>query len=224
MKKEFKASGKNKKNLYEILENLPDIRRAQGRRHRIEIVLITAIMAIMSGCYGKDAMGDFAKRNKKDLVKIFKLKKKEKRVPSNSTFWRVLKEINFEELAQAFYEWAKGYVKIEEKDWLSIDGKAIRGTIHSVNKKHQNFVSLVTVFSQKRKQVIAANKVEKTKDNEYKSVEELIEILDLKGVIFTLDALHCQKNTVKKIKETGNDYLIATKNNQPKLYKQLKKT
>ena len=38
---------------------------------------------------------------------------------------------------------------------------------------------------------------------------------------FTLDALHCQKETVEVIIATENDYLIAVKKNQPRLYERL---
>ena len=61
----------------------------------------------------------------------------------------------------------------------------------------QNFVSLVSLFSSKREQVLHVERLENKKNYEGKTVEELFEILDLKGVIFTLDALHCKKNSKK---------------------------
>ena len=51
----------------------------------------------------------------------------------------------------------------------------------------------------------------------------MIKALDLEGVIFTLDALHCQKETVKLIKESGNDYVIGLKGNQKNLLNKVKK-
>jgi predicted transposase YbfD/YdcC len=46
--------------------------------------------------------------------------------------------------------------------------------------------------------------------------------LGLKGAVFTLDALHCQKKTVKSIIDSGNDYVIAVKGNQPHLLQTIK--
>ena len=103
-----------------------------------------------------------------------------------------------------FYQWALKIVKIKEKDVVSIDGKAIRGTVKNSHDKFQNFTSLVSVFASKRKQILTTAKIETQKENEIPKVQELLEMLDLKGVTFTLDALHCQEKTAKIIKKTGN--------------------
>ncbi len=55
-------------------------------------------------------------------------------------------------------------------------------------------------------------------ESEISVVRDLIELLDLTGVVFTFDALHCQKKTLSAIAESGNDYLVKVKANQPKLY------
>jgi hypothetical protein len=54
-------------------------------------------------------------------------------------------------------------------------------------------VSLVSVFSHKRGQVLKTARLENQKRSEIPTVRALIEALDLQGVVFSLDALHCQK-------------------------------
>ena len=54
-------------------------------------------------------------------------------------------------------------------------------------------MSFVSVFSHKRGQVLKTAKLENQKRSEIPTVRELIEALDLQGVVVTLDALHCQK-------------------------------
>ena len=49
-------------------------------------------------------------------------------------------------------------------------------------------------------------------------------MLDLKGAVFSLDALHCQKDTVKTIVKSKNHYVIGVKGNQKKLHNRVKKT
>ena len=49
-------------------------------------------------------------------------------------------------------------------------------------------------------------------------------MLDLKDVVFTMDALHCQTETIKAIVSTNNNYVVRVKGNQGKLLSQLKKT
>ena len=72
--------------------------------------------------------------------------------------------------------------------------------------------------------MLATGKVELGKKSEIATVKQLIEMLDLKGVIFSLDALHCQKDTVKTIAKSKNHYVVGVKGNQKNLHKQIKKT
>jgi hypothetical protein len=210
-----------KKNLYEKLKELEDFRRGQGQMHSLAMVLVIVTMAIMSGYEGQRAKKDFIKKHRKELIKIFKPKKN--RLPSYQTIARILENIDFEKLVTIFYEWTKQYIKIEKEEWISLDGKAIKGTVKNAHNKHQEYTNLVTVFLNKRKEALIAKKVG-DKKSEIPVVKELIKILDLEGVIFTIDALHCQKETTKIIKESKNDYVIGVKGNQNKLYKQVKKT
>jgi SET domain-containing protein len=177
-------------------------------------------MAIMSGYSGERAKGDFVKRNKQRLIKALRIRKK--KLPSYQTIARILENVGFEELTKVFKEWAQEKIKIEEKEWISLDGKGINGTLKNTHKAEQEFINLVTVFSNKQKVGLSVGKVG-NKSNEIPLVKELIKELDLKGVIFTLDALHCQKETTKSIIESKNDYVIGVKKNQPKLLSTIKK-
>ena len=62
---------KNAFNLYKELSNLFDVRRSQGKRHKIELVLIIVILAIMNGYDNYHAIDDFIKTNSKELISIF---------------------------------------------------------------------------------------------------------------------------------------------------------
>ena len=52
------------------------------------------------------------------------------------------------------------------------------------------------------------------KSNEITAVPALLRALELGGCVVTADALHCQKNTAKEIKEADADYVLALKGNQ----------
>jgi predicted transposase YbfD/YdcC len=51
--------------------------------------------------------------------------------------------------------------------------------------------------------------------------EELVKGYLKEGNVFTLDALHCQKETTTLITQSKNDYIIALKGNQKNLLKQV---
>ena len=46
-------------------------------------------------------------------------------------------------------------------------------------------------------------------------------MLDIKGKLVTADAMSCQKEIVKVCIKSEADYLIAVKNNQPTLFKEI---
>jgi len=208
-------------NIVELIKTLRDHRRKQGQRHPLEVVLLIIIMAVMAGAKGERAIARFAQNNKESLIKALGIKRKE--VPTRSVIKGVIENIDFKSLQNIFYQWASQIVKIKEKDIISIDGKAIRGTVKNSQNNFQNFVSLVSVFASKRKQVLTTARIETQKENEIPKVQELIAMLNLKDVTFTLDALHCQEKTVKVIQKTGNHYIIGVKNNQKKLCQDIKK-
>ena len=76
---------------------------------------------------------------------------------------------------------------------MAVDGKSIRGTVTAPGTAYQNFVSLVSVYSHQQGVVLAAQQFESKHNSELKVVQIILEALDLEGVVFTMDALHCQK-------------------------------
>jgi len=213
---------KNIKNLYEILKGLTDIRRKQGMLYPLPIVLLIAIFGIMNGAKSERAISRFAENNKEDLIKCLQLKKE--RIPTRNIIRAVLANINFKELEELFYKWSKTQIKIEKNEWVSIDGKALRGTMSGKQTSQQRFKSLISLFISRKKQCLKVSKIDTKKTNEIPAVQEMIKLLDLENVVFTIDAMHCQKKTTKIIKESKNEYIIGVKGNQKKLLKQVKKT
>jgi len=213
---------KKKENLPSLLQKMKDHRRRQGLMYPLPMVLLITIMGIMNGAKSERAISRFAENNKEDMIRYLQIERK--RIPTRNIIRGVLQNVDFKQLEKIFSEWSLGYVSIEEKDWISMDGKGINGTLKNANTSKQNFKSLVSVFASKRKQILTASRLETKKENEIPVVKELIEALDLEGVVFTLDALHCQKKTVEEIIKSKNDYVIGVKGNQKNLLKQIKKT
>lgn len=211
-------------NFLELLTDLKDPRRAQGKMHSKEMIITIALMSIMSGHTSVRSMGIFAKTHKNDLCDLFKLKGRKRRVPSEKTIWRALTQIDYKSFTTVFYNWAKQRINIKKGDWFSLDGKSIKGTVTNSQNSNQDFISIVSAYSQKSKEVLHLEKFSNKKENEILTVKNLIKMLNLKKVVFRMDALHCQVETVKTIKQGGNDYVIEAKANQPNLYNQLKKT
>lgn len=208
--------------LLNLIKQLEDNRRKQGQRHPLHILFLITIMAIMQGAKSERAIARFAVNNKGSLIKELQIKRGE--VPSRRILAQFIQTLDFNKLQSLFHTWTTKFVNIKKGEWLSVDGKAIKGTIKNANDPLQDFMSLVTIFMNKKKQALFVGKINTKKENEIPKVKELIETLDLQGVTFSLDALHAQTKTVRAIIKSKNNYVIGVKNNQKNLLGQLKKT
>ncbi len=101
----------------------------------------------MNGATSFYAIRDFLEINKKDVFKLFKMKGKQRRLPSRMTISRLLPFLNFDKLKLLFYNWASSRIKVKNGDVISIDVKSIRGTVANPNNLFQNFTSLVSLYT-----------------------------------------------------------------------------
>ena len=183
--------------------------QGQGQRHKIDMVLMIAIMATMSGYMGFRAIGDFAIRYRKELLAY--LKPGKERLPSYSSVRRVLMSVDNESLSEIFEGWVRRYMAPVGSEWVSVDGKSIRGTKQT--EEDRKLAHMVSFFRNDSKEVLMARQTA-TKSNEIPLVQQMLTEFPLEGVVLTLDAMHCQEETLKKIKAGGNDYVVQVKDNQ----------
>lgn len=182
-------------NLIEELKKISDFRTKEGRRHPLWLVLLIVIMGTMSGYLGYRALGDFVTKHREALITILKLQKN--RVPSYSTIRRVMMGIDFEEFLDIFNQWAITQLPNEHKRWLAVDGKTIRGSEKSLDKSYSQFVQMASIYSTSAGIVVGMSSWLSNEKSEILVVQNLLKALNLEGVVFTLDALHCQKKLSK---------------------------
>lgn len=181
------------KSLIQYLDELSDKRRAEGKRHKQSFVLLIVLMATMSGSYGYRGINRFVKKNANALIKNFEPIKD--RLPSLATIRRVIMNIDFNEFTSLFKKWAMEDHEITEGSWISIDGKCLKNTLTDYSKPYQNFVSIVSAYVHNSGQVISVSRYENKKISEIEIVRKMIDSLGLQGVTFSMDALHCKKNS-----------------------------
>ncbi len=184
------------KSLIDYLKQIPDHRDPHGLRHPLWLVLLIIIMGMMSGYWGYRQLGRFVERHRRELISRLQIPKA--RVPSYSVIRRVMVDLNYEELQLVFNQWSQKYSLIPESEWISVDGKSLKNTVTNYDNAKQNFINCVSAFSHQRKLVLGVKMMENKHESEINVVRELIELLDLTGVVFTFDALHCQKKPWKR--------------------------
>ncbi|MGL6337522.1 MAG: ISAs1 family transposase [Waterburya sp.] len=179
------------KSLIDYLKQIPDSRDTHGCRHPLWLVLLIIIMGMMSGYWGYRQLGRFVERHRQELIKKLQIPKA--RVPSYSTIRRVMLELNYEEIQLVFNQWSQQYSLLPSSEWISLDGKSLKNTVSNYDNAEQNFINCVSAFSHQKKLVLGVQMMENKRESEINVVRDLIELLDLTGVVFTFDALHCQK-------------------------------
>lgn len=188
---------KKSASLTELLCEIKDKRRKQGTRHRLSDILQIVIIGTMSGYYGYRSMEDFCDRYESELMEA--MGNPRHGLASYSSIRRVIMELDFNIVAQKFYKWIRSKVRIQKREWMQIDGKGINGTICNYDSKYQNFTSLVSLFMDRTGIVLTVQQMNNKDQSEIISVRELIAALELKNIVLSMDAIHCQKKRLSKL-------------------------
>jgi hypothetical protein len=176
--------------LLECLSSLPRTRRAQGLRTTDEQILVMVILSYICGYTSYRTISSYCKAHEKQLRSELNLKHP---VPCHVTFKTVLDRFDTEVLVAAFNKWANFSSQITDEEVISIDGKVLKSTVSNPHNSKQDFVSVVSLFSQKTNLVLAVSADRNQKKHEIATALDLIKQQDKKNLLFTLDAQHCQK-------------------------------
>ena len=195
--------------------DVADPRRREGD-HDLTEMLFIALMAMLSGakyCTDIEVFG----RAKEDLLRTVLVL--ENGIPSHDTFSRVFRMLDPKSLEKAFRRFTAAFAEQVQIDGvIALDGKALRRA-YERGKAHMPPV-MVTAWAAKTRLALA--NVLSPGNNETAGALELIEILQLKGCVVTMDALHCRRDTARAIIDRGGDYVLAVKENQPGLLRDAK--
>jgi hypothetical protein len=115
-------------------------------------------MGTISGCRSYYALEDFGARHYQPVSEQLGLTVT--RLPSDTTFRRILQKLDFQALAQQFEQWASRTIDIQPGEWVAMDSKSIKGTVTEPGTAYQNFVNLVSVYSSRQGVVLAAQQNE----------------------------------------------------------------
>ena len=192
----------------DFFSEIEDPRAGNARYELIELMFV-ALAAVLCGAQDCTDMSLFARSKLGLLRQIVKL---EHGAPSHDTFSRVFRRLAPEPFEAAFAKFTKAFAEALE-GVVAIDGKALRGAYERGRKATP--LHLVNVWAVEAKLAIGQRLAPGR--NEVLGAQQALALLSLEGCIVTADALHCRADTAQIILDTGADYALALKANQPTL-------
>jgi len=167
--------------------------RSHNVIYPIDEILFLTLCAVICGAEGWEDIEDYGK--------------------SKLLFRRFFRALDNKAFQEMFIGWVNSLdISINNNNVISIDGKTSRRS-HDGDKKALHTVS---AFASEARIVLGQQKTDE-KSNEITAIPQLLELLDIKGSVVTIDAMGTQKDIAAKIVDKKADYILALKGNQSSL-------
>lgn len=196
--------------VFTTFENLTEPRLERTRRHELFDLVVVALCGTIAGA---DSWADIERFGLERLAWLRTFLPLVNGIPSHDTFGRVFSLLDPAKLVACIQQWLED-VGREIGKHIAIDGKTLRGSCDQAAGK--NPLHLVSAWACEARLTLGQVATE-AKSNEITAIPLLLELLDLKGATVTIDAMGCQKEIAQEIVNRKGDYLLALKDNHPKL-------
>ncbi len=195
----------------DVLNALPDTRDNRGKRHSLTFLVATVVFAILVGRSKVSSIHRYM-MNKIDWLREVTGFKDATPV-SRAHLPRMLANLDWEGLNNAIHQcFDEHTAQLIQHEWLSIDGKVMRGTLKSGEKQ-----ALIHAVSHDSRIDVAQARQVGDKASEITVVREFIKATGLDAHQLSMDAHHCNPETLTQINQAEGLYLVQVKENQPKL-------
>jgi predicted transposase YbfD/YdcC len=198
--------------LADQLKTIPDPRRqCKNLWHKLEDILVLGFCGVLAGCDDFVEIASWAELHEDFFRTFLELPHG---IPSHDTFRRVCALVHPETLQGVLLAWLHQR-RGGAGDLVHIDGKFMRRTRRQ--SKNLGALDVVSAWASQTGLTLGQVAVE-AKSNEITAIPQLLELLDVRDKIVTIDAAGCQKDIAAAIIEGGGDYVLAVKDNQPTLH------
>lgn len=182
--------------LIQVLAEVPDFRRKQGKRFSLASILTLACAAILCGYKSYGAMAEWGQHYGHDLAQALGFPNG--KTPSVGTLHTVFRHLDKHKLETVLARWAHSILEQTPAKAVALDGKTLRGS-HKQGALDAHLLSAVshglglTLF-----ETAVADKT-----NEIGAIHQVLAGLLLEGRVVTVDALLTQKEIAAAIREKG---------------------
>src|SRR5437763_8164182 len=195
---------------------LQDPRRAHGRLHRLQDIIVIALCAVIAGAQDWQQIETFGRKRRAWLSGFLELLNG---IPSHDTFERVFNRLKPQAFQACFRDWVQAISTALRIKHVAIDGKTLRGS----GSAKLGPLHLVSAWATAQRLSLGQVAVG-AKSNEITAIPALLDLLDVSGALVTIDAMGCQKAIARKIIDQGGDYVLTVKDNQPHLLEDIQES
>ena len=202
--------------LMEMLECIEDKRQQSKVRYPIKEIVLIVFSCTLSNVDDWEDMEMWANHYINLLREYLPY---ENGIPSHDTIQRVMGMIDPEYIQQAYNKWTSMLNNAEKeklKKIIAIDGKTMRG--NTQNGKKSNHI--VTAWNREDGYSMGQQRVDE-KSNEITAIPKLLDKINIKNSVVTIDAMGTQTVISEKIKSKKGDYVLAVKENHKTLFEEI---
>ena len=199
-----------------FLENISDPRVDRTKKHLLSDILAITICAVICGAEGWEDIEIYGEANEQWLRTFLELPHG---IPSHDTLARVFAKLEPLEFQNAFQAWIKNIQTSSSRQVIAIDGKTLRHSFDTAAQK--SAIHMVSAWAADSGIVFGQIKVAE-KSNEITAIPNLLNTIEIKGNIITIDAMGCQKEIAKLITQKEGDFIFSLKGNQGNLHEGVK--
>lgn len=199
--------------LVRCLSVVEEPRKARGIRHPLLNVLTIAVLGCMCRCDDAEALEDWGRKEAGWLSNFLDMPHG---VPSQDVYLRVLAAIKPTSFRTAFQTWMReAFAMLGIDSQIAVDGQTHRRSGDKrTGKKPVHMVHALVCESG----LVMGQVATEEKSNEIVAIPALLDLLDLRGALVSIDAMGTQVKIARQIVKAGGDYLLALKGNQSNLH------
>ena len=200
--------------LLDHFARIEDPREAPKVRYPLREVLFVVVAATIADCEDYDEIADWGAAH---LPFLRRFSEFHFGTPCADWLRVVMNRIDPDLFQQCFTDWARA-LRPDAPKLIAIDGKTSRRT-HD-RSRGRRALHMISAWASHERLVLAQEAVDE-KANECAAIPEVLDRLDLKGALVTIDAIACNPTIAEAIIRRGGDYLLAVKANQPTLHREI---
>jgi hypothetical protein len=194
---------------------LQDPRVERNTRYPLMEILLVAACAMLVGAEGREAMEEFGEAKLKWLRKFSPFING---VPTHDRIAEVIARLNPTAFQSGFVNWTRAVAEATDGEVVAVDGKTARGSRD--RRRGKQALHMVSARGCRNRLGPGQEATEETSDA-LTAIPKLLELLDLKDCIVTIDAMGCRTKIAAQIIEQGGDDVLGLKGDRSTLHEEV---